>query len=152
MFLKRGRPDINPVIAFLSTRVKEPNGGDWVKLLKLLGFLKGTIKNVLTLDTDYAEELKWYVDAAFAVYNNTKSHTGATLTLGKGCVIRESTKQKVNSKSSTKAKLVAVDNKISKMIWTKKFLEHQGFNVKLNFIYQDNESTINLENNVIESS
>ena len=45
-----------------------------------------------------------------------KSHTGLTYTLGKECIIGESTKQKVHTRSSTKAKLVAVDDKISKII------------------------------------
>eukprot|EP00957_Ditylum_brightwellii_P088685 6753863-Ditylum_brightwellii.AAC.1 len=114
MFLKRGMQDINPDVDFLSARVKEPNDGDWVKLLKLLGFFKGAINDVLTLEVDYTQELKWYIDAAFAVHNNMKSHTGATLTLSKGCVISKSTKHRVNSRSFTKAELVAVDNKISK--------------------------------------
>jgi hypothetical protein len=46
MFLyKRARPDIEPAIAFLSSRVKEPNKGDWTKLLQVMGFLKGTIND-----------------------------------------------------------------------------------------------------------
>jgi hypothetical protein len=50
MFLcKRARPDVNPVIGFLSSRVKELNEGDWNKLQKVLGFLKGTISDVLKL-------------------------------------------------------------------------------------------------------
>jgi hypothetical protein len=36
------RSDIQPAIALLSTRVKEPNQGDWFKLKKMLGFLKFT--------------------------------------------------------------------------------------------------------------
>jgi hypothetical protein len=39
---KRARSDIQPAIAFLSTRVKGPNQGDWFKLKKMLGFLKST--------------------------------------------------------------------------------------------------------------
>ena len=33
------------------------------------------------------------------------------------------------------------------MSWTKKFIEHQGFNISLNIIYQDNTSTIKLAEN-----
>eukprot|EP00957_Ditylum_brightwellii_P208569 15358077-Ditylum_brightwellii.AAC.1 len=47
--------------------------------------------------------------------------------MGKSGVICESTKQKVNSQKSTEAELVAVDNKIVKIMWTKQFIEHQGF-------------------------
>eukprot|EP00957_Ditylum_brightwellii_P028920 2184825-Ditylum_brightwellii.AAC.1 len=65
--------------------------------------------------------------------------------MGKGGVICKSTKQKVNSCSSTEAELVAVDEKIAKIMWTKQFIEHQGFKVMINIIYQDNESTIKLE-------
>ena len=40
--------------------------------------------------------------------------------------------------------LNTVDNKILSIIWTKKFIEHQNFNIKLNEIFQDNTSVINL--------
>ena len=36
---------------------------------------------------------------------------------------------------------------ISEIVWMKKFIEHQGFKVKLNVIYQDNTSTMKLVNN-----
>jgi hypothetical protein len=45
-----------------------------------------------------------------------------------------------------------VDDKITKILWTKRFLEWQEFMVKLNIIYQDNTSTIKLEENGKESS
>ena len=48
--------------------------------------------------------------------------------------------------------LVGVDDKINKVIWTKKFVEKQGFIVNTNIIYQDNQSSIKLENNGKESS
>jgi hypothetical protein len=58
---KRARSDINPCIRFLSTKVKEANVGDWVKLIKLLGCLKGATYNVLTLEAGDTQELKRYV-------------------------------------------------------------------------------------------
>ena len=76
-----------------------------------------------------------------------KSHTGLIFTLGKGAIISGSTKQKTNSRSSTEAELNAVDEKLSKIIQVKKFLECQGFKVKLNIIFQDNTSTMKLQNN-----
>jgi hypothetical protein len=45
-----------------------------------------------------------------------------------------------------------VDDKIANILWTKRFLEWQDFRVKLNIIYQDNTSTIKLEENGKESS
>jgi len=36
--------------------------------------------------------------------------------------------------------LNGIDDKISKILWSKKFIEYQGFKVKVNVIYQDNTS------------
>jgi hypothetical protein len=153
MFLcKRARPDIDQKNAFLSSRVKDANEGDWNKLLRVLIFLKGTINNVLNLEADDTNTLMWYIDAAFAVHADMKSHTGAVFTMGKGAIIGSSMKQKVNSRSSTESELIGVDDKIAKILWTKRFLEWQEFLVKLNIIYQDNTSTIKLEENGKESS
>jgi hypothetical protein len=96
--------------------------------------------------------LTWYIDAAFAVHADMRSHTGAIFTMGKGAIISSSTKQKVNSRSSTESELIGVDDKISKVLWVKRFLECQGFKVKLNIIYQDNTSTIRLGENGKASS
>ena len=148
MFLcKRARPDIEPGVSFLSTRTNDSDESDWIKLLKLMGFLKGTLEDVLTLEADDTQSMTWYIDAAFAVHPDMKSHTGMCFSLGKGAVISSSTKQKVNSRSSTEAELNAVDDKVSKVIWMKRFIESQGFKIKLNVVYQDNTSTIKLLKN-----
>ena len=76
-----------------------------------------------------------------------KSHTGMVFTLGKGAIISSSTKQKVNARSSTESELIASDDKLGKIISTKKFMEHQDFKVKVNLIYQDNTNTMKLQNN-----
>jgi hypothetical protein len=49
---KSARPDIQPAIAFLCTRVKEPTESDWFKLKKMLGFLKYTEDDVIILQSD----------------------------------------------------------------------------------------------------
>ena len=51
---------------------------------------------------------------AFGVHKDMTSHTGSVYTLGKGCIVGESTKRKVNIRSSIEAELVAVDDKITK--------------------------------------
>ena len=153
MFLcKRGRPDVNPGIGFLSSRVKKPLEQDWNKLLKVLGFLKGTREDVLTLEADDTQKLTWYIDAAFAVHNDMRSHTGAVFTMGKGAITSDSTKQKTNTRSSTEAELHGIDDKISKVLWTKRFIEAQNFKVKLNIVYQDNTSTMKLAKNARASA
>ena len=58
------RPKIDQEIVFLSLRVKDTNEGDWKKLLWVAIFLKGTINDVLTLESDYTNTLTWYTNVA----------------------------------------------------------------------------------------
>jgi hypothetical protein len=41
------------------------------------------------------------------------------MTLGQGAIMAISTKQKINTRSSTKAELMSMDNIIAKVIWMK---------------------------------
>lgn len=144
---KRGRPDISPAIAFLTTRVRASTVQDWNKLVRLILFLRATSKDVLTLRCDGERTAKWFVDAAFAVHPDMRSHTGAVFTLGKGAISTYSRKQNMNTRSSTEAELVAADDAIGPMIWAKNFLEKQGYPLKENILFQDNKSAILLETN-----
>ena len=78
-----------------------------------------------------------------------KSHTGAIMTFGDstGAIQAISRKQKLNTRSSTEAELVAVDDAAGMILWTKLFLEELGYSVKQNILYQDNKSAILLEEN-----
>ena len=82
----------------------------------------------------------WYADASFAVHKDFKLHTGGTGTLGKGSVISKSFKQKINTKSTTKAELVAADDISNILMWSKLFLKAQGYNYDV-VLMQDNSST-----------
>ena len=110
-------------------------------------YLNGTQDLVLTLSADDLHIIKWMVDAAFAVHPDFKSHTGATMTMGEGSIINISRKQKLNTRSSTEAELVAVDDVVTMIFWMKYFMEEQGYEVKKNILYQDNKSAILLEKN-----
>ena len=107
---KRARPDIHPSISVLCTRVKQPRESDWSKLLHLMRFINGTKDDKLILRADSLHILKWYVDASFAVHPDFRSHTGIDLTFGKGFPINKSSKQGLNTRSSTTAELVAADD------------------------------------------
>ena len=132
--------------------MKSPTESDWEHLLRLMKYLNGTKKHMLVLSADDLQVIKWYVDAAFAVHPDFKSHTGGTMSYGKGTVMSMSRKQKLNTRSSTEAELVGVDDMATMILWTKLFMEAQGYAVKQNILYQDNKSTILLENNGKKSS
>jgi hypothetical protein len=58
----------------------------------------------------------------------------------------------MNVQSSTEGELVAVDDTATMILWTKLFLEAQGYDVDKNIVYQDNKSAILLETNGKKSS
>jgi hypothetical protein len=146
MFLcRQARQDLLPGLVFLASRVKDPNKADWKKLQRMLDYLHGTQDDVACLSADDTQTIKWYIDSSFAVHKEMRSHTGAVMTLGHGAIISDLTKQKVNARSLTKSEMIAVDNTITKLLQTKKFIEAQGHKVKANIIYQDNTSAMKLE-------
>jgi hypothetical protein len=91
--------------------------------------------------------MKWHVDASFAVHPDFRSRTGGVMTFGNGALISLSRKQKLNTRSSTEAELVGADDAATMILWTKLFMEAQGYLIKNNILYQDNKSAILLETN-----
>ena len=67
--------------------------------------------------------------------------------MGEGAIQSASSKQKLNTQSSCKAELVAVDDMAHRILWSKLFMEAQGYRINKNILYQDNKSTIILHNN-----
>jgi hypothetical protein len=115
-------------------------------------YLRDTADMPLTLRADSLSKIRWWVDASYGVHPDCRSHTGATMSLGSGSVFSKSTKQKLNTRSSTEAKLVGVNDAMSMILWTRLFLEAQGVEVTDNVIYQDNQSTMLLAKNGRQSS
>jgi hypothetical protein len=148
---KRGRPDIQTAIAFLCTRVQAPTRHDYNKLSRVIKYLRGTKELVLRLSADNLNIIKWWVDASYGVHYDMKSHTGGVMSLGTGAAYSTSKKQKLNTKSSTEAELVGVDDVLPQALWTKYFMEAQGYGVTT-LLNQDNQSTIKLADNGKASS
>ena len=98
-------------------------------------FLKQTAKDKLTLMADGSGNLHWHVNASFVVHPNFCSHTGATMTMGKGAATSVSQKQGMNTRSPTEDEVVVAVKIVSPMLWTKLFLEHQGYPVKENKLF-----------------
>ena len=146
---QRARPDIGTGISFLCTRVQKPDEDDYKKLGRVLRYLKATKDLYLTLEASDQNELdiRWWVDASFACHPNMRSHTGGTMSLGKGGIYNTSKKQRLVACSSTEAELIGVHDIMPQLIWTRNFLEAQGYTVSSNVLNQDNKSTILLATN-----
>jgi hypothetical protein len=144
---KRTRPDLQTPVSFLTTRVQSPDVDDWKKLGRCLRFLRETRKDPHTLEADGTGIIRWWVDASFAVHPDMKSHTGAAMSMGRGCAYAVSRRQRLNATSSTEAELVGVGDVMGLILWTRRFLQAQGYTVSDNIVYQDNQSAMLLENN-----
>jgi hypothetical protein len=149
---KPARPDVSTAIAFLTTRVRAPDINDWRKLSHLMEYLRVDRLHPLILSADGSRVLMWYADASFAVHPNMRSHTGGGLTTGRGFPVVSSTKQKLNTQSSTESELVGVDNMMPIVVWSWYFLMAQGYGVTQNLWLQDNRSSMLLERNGKTSS
>ena len=64
-----------------------------------------------------------------------RGHTEAHMTLGQGTVVSISTKQKLNTKSSTECELVGVNEPLPMMLWSRLFAVAQLMNVDDNILY-----------------
>jgi len=147
---RRTRQDIQTAVAFLCTRVKSLDEDDYKKLTHVVQYLRDTTRLTLTIEPD--DNPRWWVDSSYAVHPDMKSHTGIFLSIGKGGGYTASRKQKLNTKSSTEAELVAIDDAMGQILWMRHFLADQGISVPVTTIYQDNKSMILLLENGKASS
>jgi hypothetical protein len=144
---KRAIPDLQMAVAFFSTRVKSCDEDDYKKFIRMLQFLRATRGYFLTLSADSLHNERWWVDASYAVLPDMRSHTGGAMSFDRGVIYGRSKQQKLNTKNSTEAELVGVDDVMPQVLWTLYFLEAQGYKIDDNVLYQDNKSSILLETN-----
>jgi hypothetical protein len=141
---KRASPDLLTAVSILSTRVTCPTEQDAKKLNRVMRY-KNTSMNkgiILTVNDDMTPIAD--VDASFGVHPDRKSHSGIYISLGLGPIFVQSVKQRLVTKSSTEAELVALSDALGQIIWTREFLRHQGYDIGPVIIHQDNKSTMAL--------
>ena len=149
---KRARPDILTAVAFLTTRVKNPTAEDQEKLKRVIMYLQFTPKLCLKLECQNTKELLWRADGSHGVHPDMRGQTGGMFTMGKGSVYSTSTRQKLNTKSSTETELVAAGEVLTQALWSRNFLHEQLGDKGTISLMQDNMSAIILEKNGIPSS
>jgi hypothetical protein len=138
----RARPDILTAVAFLSKRVTKATVEDRAKMDRVLMYLNSCPEMAMVICNQGDLRVYAYVDASFAVNKDMKSQTGCVISMGSGSVYVSSKGQGLMTKSSTEAELVAVSDALPQILWTKQFLECQGYLPGPVRVYQDNQSTM----------
>ena len=140
----RATPSLTTVLGELSKRVKGPSCEDDKKLDRVISFAKYVRDVPLRLKADLPPRVTVSIDAAFANRDDMKSTTGMCVTLGVGFFITSSKVQKLNSKSSTEAEIIAVSDGMNIPLWLADFIRLQGYDPQPVRLEQDNQSCITL--------
>jgi len=142
---KRARPDILTLVIFLCTRVQYASKQDKEKLERVLGYLKWTEEEVLVLKPCVTGEIVTYVDVAYTIHNDSKSHTGVIIYVGNTLVYVSSKKQKCMSKSPTEAELIGMTDNLGLIELFHEFVDFVTMR-KVNppTIYQDCNAVVSL--------
>ena len=145
---KRTKPECLTAVAFLTTRVTKCNLDDVVKLMRLIKYIRRTKDTGIILEPGNGGiNVRTYIDAAYGVYDDAKSVTGSIIMIGKaGPIHAKSVKQKIVTKSSTEAELVATSDSANQALHMRQFLIEQGYEQGPAEVFQDNVSCMNLLN------
>jgi hypothetical protein len=144
--VKRARPDILTVVIFLCTRVQGATTEDEKKLLRVLGYLKQTSERTLMLRaTDAKSNVVAYIDAAYALHSDSKSHSGVIIYVGGTLCYVTSHKQKCMSKSPTEAELIALTDNLGLVELFQEFVEFiTRKKVMIPVVFQDYNTVVSL--------
>ena len=148
--MKRGRPDVEPTNSFLCTRVKRPDKDDWHKFKRCMCWIKQTATDVRTIGADNLLDMLVMIDSAHAVHDDMRGHTGGITSYGTGIIDQKSSKQKMNTRSSTETEHVGTSEYLPKPIFFELFMEAQGYKPKMT-LAKDNQSEIRMLINGKES-
>ena len=113
----------------------------------VLKSLNQTIGEKCVIGDDNIYELLTYVDTSYTTQNYMRVCTGGCMPFGWGLIHARSSKQRLNTKSSTVSEVVGARNHSPFRIWLAMYMEHQGYRVKWIQIMQDNISAIKMEKN-----
>ena len=141
--MKRARPDIEPTVSFLITRLKAPTCDDWHKLKRVMCWIKKTREDVRIIGADDLLRMVVLIDSAHAVHDDMRGHTGGVISFGTGVVDQKSSKQKMNTRSSTESEHVGTSEYLQKPIFFELFMSAQGYKPQMT-LGKDNESEIRM--------
>ncbi len=87
------------------------------------------------------------MDGLHQIHEDCRGQIGSLMTLGKGAAISSPNKMKCNTQSSTEIELISLHDKLPDIVWTRYFVECQGYDIDECVVFQDNMSALLLEKN-----
>jgi len=144
---KRVRLDLQVAVSFLCTRVQKPTVQDWLKLRRVLQYIKGTLTLPRIVSMSDLSEMEMYIDASHGAHEDMKGQTGGCVKVGSGVLHSRSSKQRLNTLSSCETELVGDSEYLPYCVWLLYFMESQGYKMKKRVLHQDNQSTIKMLKN-----
>ena len=133
---KRGRPDIALPVHYLCTRVKNPTEMDDQKLARVMGFMKGTLREVRKISAKPFTRVEAYIDAAHAAHEDGYGHSGGVIMVGGTAVECITRKQKCVARDSAEAEMVALEGLVLDVEWHNEWYKGQGYKMDLPLIFR----------------
>ena len=75
---------IKAEVGFITKIVNNVDEDDWVKLKRLLKYLKGGEQMKFNLSVDYMSMIHWWVDDSYNTNTDCRGHVGAMMSPGHG--------------------------------------------------------------------
>ena len=117
-----------------------------LKLKRVLQLLKQKINDKRVMWSENLSQLCTWVDAVYDIHPNLKIHTSGGMSFVYRLLHYKYSKQKLNTKSSTEAKVVGVSDYLPYNICICLFMEAHRYNTKQNILFQYNQSATRMEN------
>ena len=89
-------------ISCLTNRSREPDQSNWLNMVKVFKYVRGTKDLTLILSADKSGILKWYIYGSYDVKPNMRGNTGRGIKMGKLFTILASSNKKLNTRRSKK--------------------------------------------------
>ena len=142
----RTRPDILFPTTILATRSNTPTMVDYLRLFRILQYLKGSVNNCLTYNKTGPLQVNAYVDASFNLHWDAKGHTGFVISPDRTSagIIFKSIKHQTTADSSTEAELMALHEALKYISWIADIYLELGYDIRPVDVHQDNLSAIAL--------
>lgn len=142
-YAREGRPDFDFAVSYLQGKQSNPTEQDWSDLGHLLGYIKRFPDKPIHIEPKDLQ-LRGYVDAAYNITPDARSHYGYVITLGGSLISSKGGRIKTVVRSSTEVEISAVNEIVSELLWCRDILEELGYPQKPIPIKEDNMSCITM--------